>query len=221
MSDEVNQQTANDSERVTRLSAHLNEMDSSDDVVREYEERYKSPRKARQRLHEWPRSYSTLRMSDRERLWASVAHGSAWLTFVAALFTAGAAIPITVFMPLVIYFVFRKQSDYVAFHALQAFVLQLIGTVGTLALLTVGGVLWAIGLVIALLLVVVRIGFVLVPIWGIVGIALLVAVFLLPFGMVMFGTIGAVQTYHGRDYRYPYIAQWVDRQLAGSFLDAF
>ncbi|MGQ9889974.1 MAG: DUF4870 domain-containing protein [Aggregatilineales bacterium] len=218
MSSEVTEQTTSDDERVTRLSAHPDGADA-DAVVQEYEARYRGPRKPRPKPQEWPRSYSTLRVSDNERLWASAAHASAWVTFAAALLTAGAAIPVTIFVPLAIYFMFRKQSDYVAFHALQAFVLQLVGTVGALALLTVGVVLWVIGLLVALLLVVLLVGFVLVPVWGIVGIALLVVVFLMPFGMVMFGTIGAVQTHNGRDYRYPYIAQWVDRQLAGSFLD--
>ncbi len=218
MDEGLNDQLANDDARVSRLSAAAAAPD--DDVVREYEARYREPRKARPKAQDWPRSYSTLRVSDQERLWAGAAHASAWVTLAAAFLTTGFAIPVTVFVPLVIYFLFRKQSDYVAFHALQAFVLQLVGTVGALALLTFGGVLWVIGLVIALLLALVLVGFVLVPVWGIVGVALLLTALLMPFGMVLLGTVGTVQTYNGRDYRYPYIAHWVDRQLAGGFLNA-
>lgn len=218
MNDEVTGQVVGDNERVSRLSANAAVPDA-DDVVQEYETRYREPRMPRPKAQDWPRSYSTLRVSDNERLWAGAAHASAWVTLAAAFFTAGFAVPVTIFVPLVIYFLFRKQSDYVAFHALQAFVLQLVGTVGALALLTIGGGLWVIGLVVALLLVVVLVGFVLVPVWGIVGVALLVTAVMMPFAMVMFGTIGAVQTYNGRDYRYPYIAHWVDRQLAGGFLN--
>jgi len=165
-----------------------------------------------------PRSYSTLRVSDDEKLWASVAHGSVWVTLLAGLLSGGAIIPLSVFIPLVIYFLFRQKSDYVAFHALQAFVLQLIGTIGAFLLISVGGLVWVIGMVIALLAVVILVGFILVPFWSLVGIVLLSSTVLLPIAMIFFGTYGAVETHNGRDYRYPFIARWVDRQLAGGFL---
>lgn len=120
-----------------------------------------------------PRSYSTLRVSEDEKLWAAVAHGSVWVTLLGGILSGGAIIPVSVFIPLVIYFLFRQKSDYIAFHALQAFVLQLIGTVGAFLLLLVGGLVWGIGMVIALLAVVLLVGFILVPFWGIVGVALL------------------------------------------------
>jgi uncharacterized Tic20 family protein len=106
----------------------------------------------------------------------------------------------------------------VAFHALQSFVLQLIGTVGAFLLLMVGGLVWGIGMVIALLAVVLLVGFILVPFWGIVGVALLGMIVVMPIAMMFFGSYAAIETYNGRDYRYPFIARWVDRQLAGSFL---
>jgi uncharacterized Tic20 family protein len=215
MADEFDLEAENE-DRVSRLSTAppMEEMPERD-VVREYEQRYREPRK----FKDIPRSYSTMHVSDDERLWAAVAHASVWVTFITALFTAGFSVPLSIFVPLVIYFLFRNKSDYITFHALQAFVIQLAGTVGALALLVIGGVAWFVGLVIALLLMLVLIGFVLAPLWGIVGIALLVAVFLMPFAMLLFGTIAAIQTYNGRDYRYPYIAKWVDRQLAGGLLN--
>jgi uncharacterized Tic20 family protein len=216
MTDELNQEIEND-DRVSRLSSTpppVEEMPRHD-VVGDYEQRYYGPRKVK----DIPRSYSTLHVSDEERVWAAVAHASVWVTFLTGFATAGFGIPLSIFVPLVIYFLFRNKSDFVTFHALQAFVLQLVGTVGALALLIIGGMAWVVGLVIALLLMVVLIGFVLAPLWGLVGIALVVVVFLMPFAMLLFGTIGAIQTYNGRDYRYPYIARWVDRQLAGGLLN--
>ncbi len=218
MSDELNQ---DNEERVSRLSTELPpaappmENRPDDEVVLEYEQRYYPPRKPRDR----PRSYSTMHVTDDERLWAAVAHASVWVTFIMLFATAGFGVPFSIFVPLVIYFVFRKKSDYVTFHALQSFVIQLLGTVGALALLVIGGIAWVIGLVIGLILMVVLIGFILVPVWGVVGIALILSVFLLPFAMLLFGTIAAVQTYNGRDYRYPFVARWVDRQLAGGLLN--
>ncbi len=166
-----------------------------------------------------PRSYSTMNITDEECQWAALAHASIWLTMFGGFLTAGFVIPITIFVPLVIFALYRKRSDYVAFHALQAFVLQLIGTVGVLALLIIGGAAWALGMVVALLAVFALIGVVLVPLWGVVGIALALLIFAMPVAALFLGTIAAIQTYNRLDYRYPYIAQWVDRQLAGGFLN--
>lgn len=201
-------------ERVSRLTG-TTPRHTDDDVVREYEIRYTEPR----RTQTAPRSYSTMNISDDERLWAGVAHASIWVTMLGGLFTGGFVVPLSIFIPLAIFFLYRKQSDYIAFHALQAFVLQLIGTVGVLALAVVGGTAWAIGMIIAVLLVAVLAGIILVPLWGIIGIVLALVIFVTPFAALFFGTIAAVQTYNRRDYRYPVIAHWVDRQLAGGFLN--
>jgi uncharacterized Tic20 family protein len=190
--------------------------DAGDAVVDEYMRRY-TPAKAKPR--EMPRSYSTLRVSDDERMWAAVAHASAWITVLGGLFTGGLFLVISIFIPLIIYFMFRQKSDYVAFHALQAFVLQLVGTVGAFALLIMGGLVWMVGMVIALLAMVILVGFILAPVWGLVGLALMVVVAVMPIAMLLFGTMGAIETYNGRDYRYPYIARWVDRQMAGGYLN--
>jgi uncharacterized Tic20 family protein len=214
MSDEEVRQP-DESERVSRLSS----VPSPDEVVKEYEQQYGTRQEGKRKSRELPRSYSTLNVTDEERLWAAIAHGSVWLTLITGLLTLGVSVPVSIFIPLVIYFLFRRRSDYVAFHALQAFVIQLLGTVGALTLLTVGGAAWIAGMVIALLAVFVLVGAILVPLWGIVGVLLGLAVFLMPVAMLLFGTIATIETYHGRDYRYPFIAQWVDRQLAGGFLN--
>jgi uncharacterized Tic20 family protein len=207
-----------DSERVSRLSTAAPQAGTDDSVVREYENRYNNQREEKIKRREMPRSYSTLRVTDDEKLWAAVAHGSVWITLVTSLFTGGFLAPASIFIPLVIYFMFRKRSDYVAFHALQAFVLQLLGTVGAFALMTVGGLVWLVGLAVSALAMAVLIGFILLPVWGLVGVALLLATLALPVAMILYGTIAAIETYNGRDYRYPFVARWVDRQLAGGFL---
>jgi uncharacterized Tic20 family protein len=212
---------SSESERVSRLSSTAPAAGEGDDsVVREYEQRYQGPRDDKAKRKEMPRSYSTLNVTEDEMLWASVAHGSVWLTALLSIMTVGVLVPISVFVPLVIYFLFRKRSDYVAFHALQAFVLQLVGTVGALALLLVGGTVWLVGLVIGLLAMAILIGFILVPVWGLIGIVLAIVTGLMPLGALIYGTIAAIETFSGRDYRYPFIARWVDRQLAGGLLVA-
>ncbi|MBE0690852.1 MAG: DUF4870 domain-containing protein [Anaerolineae bacterium] len=216
-----------DAERVSRLTTTPPQVSDEtpqpaegDAIVREYETRYRGGDEIKSKRKGLPRSYSTSHISDDERLWASVAHASVWITALGGIFTIGALIPVSIFIPLVIYFLFRRQSDYVAFHALQAFVIQLLGTVGAFTLLMLGGAVWGLGMVVAAISVLVLVGFVLVPVWGIVGIVLLLAVVALPLAMVLYGTIGAISTYKGDDYRYPFVARWVDRQLAGGLMNA-
>lgn len=229
-------QKPDDSERVMRLSTPPPPSDenNADEVVRDYEARYR-PRErgeafdqtvtetgipARKRKPLTPRSYSNARVTDDEKLWASVAHASAWITFLGGIFTVGAIVPISIFIPLGIYFLWRRRSDYVAFHALQAFTLQLLGTVGAAVILAAGGLVWSIGLVIAVLALFILIGFILLPLWGLVGLGLALFSIVMPLAMIFYGTLAAIETYNGRDYHYPFIARWVDRQLAGGFLNA-
>lgn len=212
-----------DEQRVSRLAAAPPAVEApiqdDDEVVQEYAQRYAAPREPRAKRKELPRSYSTSRVSDEERLWAAVAHASVWVTMLGGIFTIGAIIPVSIFVPLVIYFLFRRSSDYVAFHALQAFVLQLLGTVGAATLLLLGGTIWSLGMIVAAVSVIVLVGFVLMPLWALVGLLLLVIVVGLPLAMVLYGTIAAIATYKGQDYRYPYISHWVDRQLAGGLMN--
>src|SRR5262245_56778330 len=107
---------ADEGERLSRLSGAAAPQQESD-VVREYEMRYQEPRKVKA----MPRSYSTMNVTEEERLWAAIAHGSIWVTILGGILTAGFVVPISIFIPLVIYFMYRKKSDYVVFHALQAF----------------------------------------------------------------------------------------------------
>lgn len=234
MSDEISRETG-DEQRVSRLSLSTPPKTKTDvvpdstadaapagqdDVVREYEERYYGSAPRKEKLKTLPRSYSTMRVTDDEKLWAAVAHGSIWVTLLAGILSVGFVVPVTIFFPLVVYFAFRKRSNYIAFHALQAFVVQLIATVGALALLIVGGIVWAIGLGIGILLTFVLVGIVLLPLWGIIGVVFFGIVAALPLVALFYGTVAAVHTHNGRDYRYPFIAQWVDRQLAGGLLNA-
>jgi uncharacterized Tic20 family protein len=203
-----------DNDRVSRLST-APRMQAEDEMVNEYEMRYQEPRKRKV----MPRSYSTMNVTDEEKLWASVAHASIWVTMFSGFLTAGFTVPISIFIPLVIYLMYRKKSDYVVFHALQAFALQIIATIGVLALAVVGGLAWGIGMIIALLAIFVLAGIILVPLWAIVGMLLALVVFLTPFAALLLATIAAYQTYNRHDYRYPFISRWIDRQLAGGFLN--
>jgi uncharacterized Tic20 family protein len=202
------------------------------DVVREYEERYYGSRPDRRQrleaLDEEPEAppevftpYKPKRwiapedISDNERKWAALAHASTLLTALIALPTAGAGVLITMFVPLCIYFAFRKRSEFVAFHALQAFTVQLIGTIGFVALLLVGLVVWLTLLIISVLLILVLVGIILVPLVALMLPVFILASLALPLGMVIYGVIATAETWSGHNYRIPYVARWVESQMYG------
>ena len=121
-----------------------------------------------------------------ERLWAMLAHLSVLLNLVTGF--------LGVFTPLLLYFIFRDRSRFVAFQAMQAFIFQLIWWGGSVVLI---GIMWTIvGLLSA-----VFIGLICIPF------ALLVS--FLPFAAIIYGIIGAIQSYQGQDFRYWLVADWV------------
>jgi uncharacterized Tic20 family protein len=202
-----------------------------EDVIREYEERYSGARPRRSRLElpfEEPAGTfmpaKAKRRADvdvNERKWAALAHSSTLLTALVGLASGGAGVLITIFIPLFIYFAFRKRSEYVAFHALQAFTIQLVGTVGWLALLISGLVVWVALLILSAILILVLVGIVLLPLVALMLPVFILTSLVLPIGMVIYSVIAAIETWNGRDYRYPYIARWVESQMHSSMLSIF
>ncbi len=205
------------------------EQDASgdDDVVREYEERYygsvrsrlaapgEEPVEAVRPPAKTRGSPSFSRITENERKWAALAHASTLLTALVALASGGLGVLLTMLVPVFIYFSFRKRSEYVAFHALQAFAIQLVGTVGWLALVVVGTMVGVALLLISIILMIVLVGFLLVPIVILAYIVFILASLALPLGMVVYAVIAAVETWNGHNYRYPYIARWVEHQMYG------
>jgi uncharacterized Tic20 family protein len=207
------------------------EMSQGRDVVEEYEERYHGWNRSRletpaaggeaasseevrvpQKVKRW---HDPASVSQNERKWAALAHGSTLLTALVALGSGGLGVLLTMFIPLFIYFSFRKRSEYVAFHALQAFTIQLIGTIGWMALLVIGILVWVVLLIVSAILIVALVGIVLFPVVLVAGVLLIVASLALPLGMVIYSFIAATETWSGHNYRYPYIARWVESQMHG------
>ncbi|MBN2302957.1 MAG: DUF4870 domain-containing protein, partial [Anaerolineae bacterium] len=165
------------------------------------------------------RKFNPVSVDKSERKWAALAHGSTLLTALVAIGSAGSGALLTMFIPLLIYFAFRNRSEFVAFHALQAFTIQLVGTIGWLALVIVGGIVWVALLIISAFLLLLLVGFILLPLVALLGPLLFVISLALPLGMVIYSVIAAVETYAGRNYRIPYIARWVESQMySGGFL---
>ncbi len=127
-----------------------------------------------------------------ERTWAMLAH----LSVLANLFT-GMLGPVAA---LVIYLVYKDRSRYVAYHAMQSFVFQLIWWVG-------GGAVVAVAWIISGVLSAVLIGLLCMP--------FACALSLLPLGALVYGIIGGIQCSNGRDFRYWLIGDWVRGTLTG------
>lgn len=121
-----------------------------------------------------------------ERMWAMLAHLSVLLNLVTGLLGPVGA--------LVIHFVFRERSKYVAYQSIQAFVFQLIWWVGGGLVV---GITWAITGILSAILI------------GLLCIPFALIISLIPLGALIYGVVGAVQTYQGQDFKYWMVGDWM------------
>jgi uncharacterized Tic20 family protein len=127
-----------------------------------------------------------------ERTWAMLAH----LSVLVNLFT-GVLGPV---VALIIYLMYANRSRYVAYHAMQSFLFQLVVWYGI-------GVIWGVtGLLSALV-----IGIVLIPLACVLTPILLVGMAIAP----IYGILGAVETSQGKDFQYWWVGSWVRNLLTG------
>lgn len=126
-----------------------------------------------------------------ERTWAMLAH----LSVLVNLFT-GVLGPV---VALLIYLLFYNRSKYVAYHAMQSFLFQLLWWYGL-------GIVWAItGLLSAVV-----IGILLIP-----AACVLTPVFLVGMAVApIVGIIGAARAAQGQDFRYWWVGDLVRGVLA-------
>jgi uncharacterized Tic20 family protein len=126
-------------------------------------------------------------LSDQEvKQWAMISHFSVLLN----LFTVfmGAAIPI------IIYFLYKDRSKFVAFHAMQSFIMQVICFFG-------GGIITVLSG---------AIGGAIIPLVG----SLCACLFaLLPLAGLIYGVYGGIQVNQGKDFKYPVIGDLVQNSI--------
>ncbi|MFP4323402.1 MAG: hypothetical protein ACLFTK_13190 [Anaerolineales bacterium] len=151
---------------------------------------------------------------ERERLYAALAHAIGPITIALMLIFDGGLYWLgMLFFTVLIYSSYREKSALVRFHARQALAAQLLGTVGWLIAVTLGAAAWVILLMISLVLILLLVGLILTPVVAIVGPLAFLASFALPLGVAVFGAIGAWETWNGKDFRYPILADWLDNRL--------
>jgi len=137
--------------------------------------------------------------SSDERTWAALAHGSALLNIFSGMGGLIAA--------LVIWLTQKEKSAWVAFQALQSLVFQ--AAVVIITVLVVG-VVWVVGFIVS---------FATIGIGTIVAVPVMILVFFAGFAMIAAGMVyslyGAYQIYQGREFRYKWIGNWLQRRSAG------
>jgi len=139
-----------------------------------------------------PQTYSPpppLSPSD-ERSWAMIAHLSVLVNLISGFFGPIAA--------LVIYMIYKDRSRYVAFHAMQSFVFQLVWWVGGGIL---AGITWAIG------------GALTAVVIGLLCLPIACVFSFMPMVALIYGIIGGIQTNQGQDFKYWLIGDWVRSNL--------
>jgi len=130
-------------------------------------------------------------VTNEERLWAMLAH---LLTFLGYVVLLGAFIP-----PLVIYLVYKDKSQFVAFHALQSLLFQLV--------LFVVGVILSLSILIAFLFSC----FILPLLWIPLGIILLIVIAIVAF---IYPIIAAIRAHNGELFEYWLVGGWA-REIVG------
>lgn len=123
--------------------------------------------------------------ASEERTWAMLAH----LSVLINLFT-GVLGPM---VALIIYLIFLPRSKYVAYHAMQSFLFQLVMWYGL-------GVIWG---VVGMLSTIV-VGVILIPFACVLTPFLLIGMAIAP----IYGIVGAVQTSQGQDFKYWIVGDW-------------
>lgn len=127
-----------------------------------------------------------------ERTWAMLAHLSVLINLVTGFVGPIAA--------LAIYFIYQNRSRYVAYHAMQSFVNQLVWWVGGGVII---GTAWAITGLLSFALI------------GLLCIPFACVITLMPLWSLVAGVWGAIETNAGRDFKYWLVGDWVRGTLTG------
>lgn len=124
--------------------------------------------------------------TEEEHTWAVIAHLSIFLNLVTGF--------LGLLPPLIIYYIYRDRSKYIAYQSLQALVFQLVFWVGGGL---IAGAFWFLTGLTSLILV----GLCCIPI------ALLIS--LIPVGAYVYAILAAIDTSKGADFKYWMVGDWL------------
>lgn len=161
-------------------------------------------------------SQSATDLLSQERFWASLAHAFSPLMIVLMFVGNGFMWLGAIVLTAAIYLYWSDKSESVKMHARQALAAQLIGSLGWISILIGGTLAWVILLIISVLLILVLVGLLLLPLVALSYPLFILATFALPAGAALFGIVGAWETWQGRDFRYPRLADWLDKRFGAT-----
>ena len=135
---------------------------------------------------------------------ASLAHASVLLTLILGL-AGGIGALVGLAVPLMMYLGYRGESRFVAFHALQSFVYQVVGAVVVVALAVLVAMAWTIsGWLTAIL-----VGFLLMPLALLLTLLLVCAL----VAWLGYGLYAAYQVYQGCNFHYWLIGEQLEKEV--------
>jgi uncharacterized Tic20 family protein len=143
---------------------------------------------------------------------AALAHASALLTLVLGL-AGGVGALVGPIVPLVMYLGYREKSRFVAFHALQSFVYQVIGVLLYAVLAAILAVWVAIAWTVSGLLSAVLVGLLLIPFALLFTLLMVLLLVGTPLAWLGCGLYAAYQVYQGYNFHYWLIGDWVEREV--------
>jgi uncharacterized Tic20 family protein len=153
-------------------------------------------------------------LTQNEMTMAALAHASIVLTFVIALGSGGLGCLLGVLVPLLIWLTYKEKSAYVSFQALQATVFQVVSILVMAIVLVVSIALIVAGWTVSGALTAVLIGLCLMPFAVLITVVLALLVLILPFAQLGYGLYAAYETYQGRDFRYGWIGEALEKEMA-------
>lgn len=212
------------------------EAEAGDDLVREYARKYHAEepgdsdsswvqrRKRAETLAseyvargQWkPRSRRVAGLTDDDKLWSSVAHLSLLIATGLGMLTSSFPLSLlALLIPVGIYLAWRDRSEFISFNAKQSFAMVLAATLGFGALMTGGVLVLVLGIIISAIASIVLVGIPFLILFIVLLVVFVIAAPVIPFALLVLSGVAAYQTYTGHEFRYPYIADWVDRLSGG------
>lgn len=158
------------------------------------------------RLRAWP----VAGLTEQERAWAALGYLGLPLILLAGVLLPGIGGLLLLILPLVVYLAWRGRSSYVAFHALQAFGLQLTATVGWAAVLVLGLAMLAGAIVLSGIASLLLVGIPFLLLFLALGVVFVGGMVIAPVGLLALSLLAAYRTFQGRNYRLPLLAGWID-----------
>jgi len=143
---------------------------------------------------------------------AALAHASVLLVLVLGM-AGGVGALLGPIVPLVMYLGYRDRSRFIAFHALQSFIYQLVCILLYIVLAVVLIILIVMAWVVSGLLSAVLIGLLLMPFALVLTLMAVLLLICTPCVWIGYGLYAAYRVYQGQDFRYWLIGEWMEREV--------